>query len=179
AGCHNVTELWREIRSERGFHGGLTTVGEWARMHLRGTSITQSAPKASSTRMVHPSSRRAAWLLTTPSERLKTPARRYVETVCAASSALATVHELAMEFRRMLDTHDPNALGPWLDSAECGELRSLGASFRRDRDAVLAAILFQWSNGQVEGQVNRLKLIKRTMYGKAGFPLLRRRVLAA
>jgi len=79
----------------------------------------------------------------------------------------------------MLDTHDPNALVPWLDSAECSELRSLAAGLRRDRDAVLAAILFRWNNGQVEGQVNRLKLIKRTMYGKAGFQLLRRRVLAA
>jgi transposase len=50
---------------------------------------------------------------------------------------------------------------------------------RRDRDAVLAAILFPWSNGQVEGHVNRLKLVKRTMYGRANFPLLRRRVLIA
>jgi len=47
-------------------------------------------------------------------------------------------------------------------------------SKRRDKDAVLAAILFRWSNGHVEGQVNRLKLIKRTTYGKAGFELLRR-----
>gem|GEM_PF-3647591 len=101
------------------------------------------------------------------------------QRVCAASSELAAVHNLAMEFRRMLDTHDPNALVPWLDSAECSELRSLAAGLRRDRDAVLAAILFRWNNGQVEGQVNRLKLIKRTMYGKAGFQLLRRRVLAA
>ena len=79
----------------------------------------------------------------------------------------------------MLDRHDPNALVRWLDAAERSELRSLGISFRRDRDAILAAILFQWTNGRVEGQVNRLKLIKRTMYGKAGFPLLRPRVLAA
>ncbi len=79
----------------------------------------------------------------------------------------------------MLDAHDPNTLMPWLDAVEHSEIRSLGISFRRDHDAVLAAILFPWSNGQVEGQVNRFKLIKRTMYGKAGFQLLRRRVLAA
>ena len=89
------------------------------------------------------------------------------------------MHTLALEFRRMLDAHDPNALAPWLDTAEHSELRSLAAGLRRDKDAVLAAILFRWSNGQVEGQVNRLKLIKRTKYGRAGFQLLRRCVLAA
>jgi len=182
AGCHNVTELWRELHDARGFHGGLTTVSAWVRVHLRGTTELSHASESSRTQhstTARPSSRRAAWLLTAPSERLKPPELRYVEAVCAASSELAAVHSLAMEFRQMLDTHDPNALMPWLDSAECSELRSLATGLRRDKDAVLAAILFRWSNGQVEGQVNRLKLIKRTMYGKAGFQLLRRRVLAA
>jgi transposase len=176
-GCHNVTELWRELRDGRGFHGGLTTVLAWARLHLRGMNGMQLAVSTSPTS--HPSSRRAAWLLTAPSEQLKASELRYVEAICAASSTLARVHELAMEFRRMLKAHDPNALAPWLNQAERSELRSLAAGLRRDKDAVLAAILFRWSQGQVEGQVNRLKLIKRTMYGRAGFALLRRRVLAA
>ena len=184
AGCHNVTQLWRDLRDERGFRGGLTTVTAWARVHLREATAPPNGPAPEASReqrttTVRPGTRRAAWLLTTPSERLKAPEQRYVEAVCTASPALATVHALAMDFRRMLDTHDPDALGPWLDAAESSEFRSLGVSFRRDRDAVLAAILSPWSNGQVEGQVNRLKLIKRTMYGRASFPLLRRRVLAA
>ena len=57
------------------------------------------------------------------------------------------------------------------------ELRSFAAGIRRDRDAVLAAIVFPWSNGQVEGQVGRLELLKRSTYGRCGFPLLRQRVL--
>ena len=183
-GCHNVTQLWRELHNERGFHGGLTTVLEWARFHLRepphGATIpVASCASTSRPATARPSAHRAAWLLTAPSERLKLPELRYVEAVCAASSELAAVHSLAMEFRRMLDMHDPNALVPWLGSAESSELGSLAAGLRRDKDAVLAAILFRWSNGLVEGQVNRLKLIKRTMYGRAGFALLRRRVLAA
>jgi transposase len=183
-GCHNVTELWRELRDGRGFHGGRTTVLAWARLHLRGTGGTGGTviPNASRTRrsaISHPPSRRAAWLLTASPEQLKPPELRYVDAICAASPALASVHNLAMEFRQMLKEHDPNALTPWLDAAEDSELRSVAAGLRRDKDAVLAAILFRWSNGQVEGQVNRLKLIKRTMYGRAGFPLLRRRVLAA
>jgi len=79
----------------------------------------------------------------------------------------------------MLRMRDVNALGPWLAAAEQSELRPLAVGLRRDRDAVLAAVCFRWSNGQVEGQVNRLKLVKRSMYGRASFPLLRRRVLAA
>lgn len=187
AGCHNVTKLWHELHDERGFHGGLTTVLAWARTHLR--SETKESVTPGTQRLAtghpschtscHPSSRRAAWLLTAPSERLKPPELHYVEAICDASPVLARVHTLALEFRRMLGAHDPNALAPWLDIAEHGELRSLATGLRRDKDAVLAAILFRWSNGQVEGHVNRLKLIKRTMYGRAGFQLLRRRVLAA
>lgn len=183
AGCHNVTKLWHELHDERGFQGGLTTVLAWARTHLRNETEESVAPGTQRSATAHPSchppSRRAAWLLTALLERLKPPELRYVEAICDASPVLASVHTLAMEFRRMLDAHDPNALTPWLNSAEHSELRSLATGLRRDKDAVLAAILFRWSNGQVEGQVNRLKLIKRTMYGKAGFQLLRRRVLAA
>jgi len=101
---------------------------------------------------LRPSSHRAAWLLIAPTEQLKARELHYVDAICDTSSALAAVHGLAMEFRRMLDEHDPNARMPWLDAAECSELRSLGAGLRRDKDAVLAAILFPWSNGQVEGQ---------------------------
>jgi transposase len=89
------------------------------------------------------------------------------------------VQSLATEFARVLKEHDSSALEPWLLAAEQSELRKFAASLRRDHDAVLAAVLFQWSNGQVEGQVQRLKLIKRTMYGRASFELLRRRVVDA
>ena len=58
------------------------------------------------------------------------------------------------------------------------ELVSFVAGLERDKAAVVAALSLPFSNGQVEGQVNRLKLIKRCMYGRAKFDLLRRRVLA-
>jgi transposase len=68
----------------------------------------------------------------------------------------------------MLERHDANALAPWLAAAESSELRTVVPGLRRDHDAVLAAVLFRSSNGQVDGQVNRLKLVKRTIYGRAG-----------
>jgi transposase len=119
-----------------------------------------------------------AWLLTAASARLNEAEQEYVKSVCAASPALARVHTLALEYRHMFEARDVNMFTGWLDEAERSDLHSLGVSLRRDRDAVLAAIVFPWSNGQVEGQVHRLKSVKRTMYGRANFPLLRRRVLA-
>ncbi|HEY0777740.1 MAG TPA: transposase [Gemmatirosa sp.] len=130
-------------------------------------------------RTAHPSPRRAAWLWCKAAEALTAPERAYVDAECAAAPALADVRRLAAGFRAMLTARDVNALAPWLADAERSELRPLATSLRRDRDAVLAAVCFRWSNGQVEGQVNRLKLVKRSMYGRASLPLLRRRVLAA
>lgn len=89
------------------------------------------------------------------------------------------MRDLAAAFRQVLTTHDANALEPRPAAAEASDLRPRAVSLRRDHDAVLAPIPFQWSNGQVEGQVNRLKLVKHIPYGWANFALLRRRVLAA
>jgi transposase len=71
-----------------------------------------------------------------------------------------------------------STLDCWLHQAEASALASFAAGLRRDEDALRAALTEPWSNGQVEGQVNRLKVIKREMYGRAGFELLRCRVLA-
>jgi transposase len=176
-GCHNATRLWRELRAQHGFHGGVSTVRDWIAQHVRGRA--RGVPDAAPPRMAHPSPRRAAWLLTKAADALTDEERAYTDAVCTACPALATVRALAADFRRMLTTKDVNALHPWLAAAERSDLRSLAVGLRRDHDAVLAAICFRWSNGQVEGQVNRLKLIKRTMYGRASYSLLRRRILAA
>ncbi len=74
----------------------------------------------------------------------------------------------------------PDSLGPWMQRALAGSLtpfRSFAAGLHRDLDAVKAAFELPWSNGQVEGHVNRLKLIKRQMYGRASFDLLNTRVI--
>jgi transposase len=78
--------------------------------------------------------------------------------------------------------HSLLPLAEWLAKAEgspCAELRSFAAGLRSDEAAVAAALTEPWSNGPVEGHVNRLKAIKRQMYGRAGLPLLRARVRRA
>jgi transposase len=89
---------------------------------------------------------------------------------------------LSEEFAAMLRKQRGTTLADWQEKVRqggCGELRRFAAGLQRDQAAVQAALDEAWSNGPVEGQINRLKLIKRQMYGRAGLPLLRARVLAA
>jgi transposase len=78
---------------------------------------------------------------------------------------------------RIVRSRDSTAWPSWLQSAKGTALASFAAHLIRDQAAVLAALETPWSNGQVEGQVHRLKLVKRQMYGRASFDLLRLRVL--
>jgi transposase len=81
----------------------------------------------------------------------------------------------------MIRKRNASGLEPWLAQAASSgipELRTFAAGIKRDQAAVLAALTHDWSQGQVEGQIHRLKLLKRQSYGRAGFELLRHRVLA-
>lgn len=126
-----------------------------------------------------PSARQAAWLLRKAVARLTDEERAYRAALEQQCPALATVRDLGDRLVAMLHARDPNGLALWLAEAEQSELRIFATGLRRDYDAVLAALCFRWSNGQVEGQVHRLKGIKRSMFGRAGFDLLRARVLGA
>jgi transposase len=91
--------------------------------------------------------------------------------------AVAMVQTLALDFIRMLTERAASRLDQWVHDAEGTGLQRFARGLQRDYAAVTAALTHEWSNGPVEGQNNRLKCIKRTMYGRAGFPLLRQRIL--
>src|SRR5437868_2509985 len=87
--------------------------------------------------------------------------------------------DLAEELAGMIRGTSAVPLGEWLGRAEASgvpELRAFAEGLRQDEAAVVAALTRDWSNGPVEGQVNRVKTIKRQMYGRAGLRLLRARV---
>jgi transposase len=198
AGLDDATALLRELRA-LGFTGSYQAVRrDLAR--LRATrprpAITPTpppAPPANDTAPApavpavaataplerRPSPRETAWMLRKDAATLTAAQRAYVTVLCAQCPALAGARGLGAQFVRMLHERDVNALGPWLIAAERSELRAFAGGIQRDRAAVCAALCFEWSNGQVEGQVNRVKLTKRAMFGRAGFPLLRARVLHA
>ena len=82
--------------------------------------------------------------------------------------------------RTRLTEREGQRLPEWLDAVRNDDLpglHSLAAGIDRDRDAVIAGLTLPWSSGVVEGHVNRIKMLKRQMFGRAGFQLLRKRVL--
>ena len=92
----------------------------------------------------------------------------------------AVVYPLAQRFVEMIKQRQAEALDPWLTDAlacDSSAVRRFACTLHQDYAAVRAALTLAWSGGQVEGQVNRLKVIKRVMYGRAKFDLLRLRVL--
>jgi transposase len=92
------------------------------------------------------------------------------------------LHPLAQSFGQILRNRERHRLQEWIKQVETSSFRYVKrftAGLQRDKEEVLAALTCIYSNGQVEGFVNQLKLIKRIGYGRACFPLLRQRVLHA
>jgi transposase len=103
-----------------------------------------------------------------------------LDAIRGHSAELSAALDLADEFAALIRKDSDGMLSAWLPSAEassCPEMRRFAEGVRRDEAAVQAAVSERWSNGPVEGHVNRLKTIKRQMYGRAGFVLLRARVM--
>src|SRR3954447_6308184 len=176
-GCHNSAQLWRELR-DQGFNGGYDIVRRWAirRRSLDVAGIDQQSPLPS---WRVPSSRRAARLLTAPAEGLTRADRQFVDTLTALAPEIRAAAAVINEFGRILRERDAAAFEAWLTAARTTALHGFVAGIVSDLAAVQAALSQPWSNGPVEGQINRLKLLKRQAYGRAKFDLLRSRVLHA
>jgi transposase len=96
--------------------------------------------------------------------------------------AAATAYPRVQSFVQMVHARTPSAFAPWVDAvAHCDlpALQSFAEGLKQDESAILAALTLPWSNGPLEGFVNKIKTIKRQMYGRARFPTLRQRVLLA
>jgi transposase len=123
-----------------------------------------------------------AWLLRRADDDLSPRQTAFLAHLAQSWPEAREARTLAQEFDRLIRERDAAALDPWLARAEVSGLREFGefaAGLRRDLAAVAAALTEEWSSGQGEGQVNRLKLVKRAMFGRANPDLLRRRVLRA
>lgn len=128
------------------------------------------------------SPRQVAWLLRRADEDLTPGQAAFLDHLAQHWPEATAARSLAKEFDRFIRTRDAAALEPWLAQVEASglrEFREFAVGLQRDRAAVRAALTEEWSSGQVEGQVNKLKLVKRAMFGRANADLLRRRVLRA
>ena len=189
AGCQNAAALWQDLR-EAGFPGSAGTVrrhvGAWRPVRRRrgrppARSADQAAVAPAPTPV--PSRRQVKWWLLGSPDDLTEEQPAYVERLLAAVPLLETAQQMAQQmaqaFGRLVRERDRDALDGWLQQAEqsgVAELRALAVGMRRDRAAIEAALVLPWSNGQTEGQVTRLKLVKRSMYGRGGLDLLRGRL---
>ncbi|MGA9994458.1 MAG: ISL3 family transposase [Pyrinomonadaceae bacterium] len=128
-----------------------------------------------------PSPRQAAWMLLRP-EQLKAEEKKVVDDLCQFFPEVRSAQELARGFFAIVREHKAGELRAWLIEAvksQIPEFINFANGIMQDLQAVKAALIYDWSQGQVEGQVNRLKLLKRQMYGRAKLDLLRARVLHA
>jgi transposase len=176
-GCHNITQLYREVK-EQGFTG---TYGNVYRYLERARVSVPGATRAA-TPMPYPapSARSTSWMLLLTDRPRTAEQEAYLSNLCALSAEVCQGRDLGLAFMLMVRERRAAELDAWLAEAAASaspELRSLATSLRRDKAAVLAALSEPYSNGQTEGQINRLKLVKRSMYGRANPDLLRARVL--
>jgi transposase len=176
-GLPHGARLWREAR-DAGFTGSSRVIAEWAsRQRLAGSATAEtSGPVAPAS---PPAARCVARLLTADPPSLNEAERSCIERLLALSPALEALRGLARRFAAMVRGRDADTLDPWLAEAADSELSTFVQGLRRDEAAVRAALTLPWSSGAVEGSVTRLRLIKRQGYGRAGFDLLRARVLHA
>jgi transposase len=176
-GCHNAAQLWREIQ-EQGFRGRLRTVQRWV-AGRRGADPTPPGLGRTTRAWPTPSKQRAAWLVVADPEKMDATEQRFVDALIARSPELGGLVGLARRFSAMVRRRQAELLDGWLAAAKGSALARFADGLTRDLDAVRAALVLPWSTGPVEGQISHLKTIKRTMCGRAGFELLRHRVLQA
>jgi transposase len=182
-GRRNAAELYRAL-FEQGCRASYDAVRRFVKRRLGSTGrpgprIGRLIPPAAP---VPPSARQLSFAFIRPEEERTEAQQRQVERLQAGDGALQVGLQLAAAFAALVRKTAPGTLGDWLaltQSSGCAELRSFAASLRQDEAAVTAALTEEWSNGPVEGHVNRLKLLKRSMYGRASLKLLRARVRQA
>ena len=172
-GCHNATKLYEEIR-EKGYRGKRSMLARYVSRWRKPGNPT--APEAA--QRIAP--KHAAILVTRPADRMSTEQQALFDRITNECPDVVTLRRISLAFREALTSQEGEKMQQWIDRTkrcEFGSLVRFAYGLQKDISAVTAAVETVWSTGQVEGQINRLKMIKRQMYGRAGFELLRARVL--
>jgi transposase len=173
-GCQVGAYLHDEVRA-LGYRGSKRSV----RRFVEGWRRSQVPPPV---RRVLPGPQTMCWLLLRRRSDLDDAERMLLNDLCRRSSELAVSRRLAQRFMLLVRERRSGQLEQWIADVQTTgppELRGFSRNLRRDWSAVHAGFTVHWSSGPVEGNINRLKLIKRQMFGRAKFDLLRKRVLLA
>ena len=177
-GCHNVARLYEEIVAQ-GYTGTQRTLQMRLRPFRR--QVTRPVSKQTITLDKPPSSRGVALMTVRPAQNRTPEQRAYLEQLIQSDETVAQAFQLAQDFGRLLRKHEGQArLEQWKAAVRVSGIAELIAfvdGLDDDAEAVALGCSLTWSNGMVEGFINKVKWIKRSSYGQAGFPLLQRRVL--
>jgi transposase len=184
-GCHNAAQLFQELKGQ-GYTGSHYTVRrQLARWRAADGSAGMGEPTATTLPRVieRPSANRVPWLRLKADTDVDAQEQGFLQRLRTHCPEVRAAADLAREFAALVKERHEGRWEGWLAKAAAPdgvkEMRAFAEGLKKDEAAVRAALRLEWSNGQVEGQVNRLKVIKRQMFGRAKFDLLRRRVLGA
>jgi transposase len=185
-GFHDTQKLYAEINKEQGYEGSYVTLAR-STHRLREAQGLKPREKTSKPLplVFEPKKslmtvRQAVWLILRHSINQSEAEAEAIELLKKQDPDLNTGISLAMDFADLVRRKQPDLLAKWLEKAESSKIRAItgfASKLKDDLDAVRNGVTYQWSNGQVEGQVNRLKMLKRQMYGRASHELLKRRFL--
>jgi transposase len=188
SGCRNGSHLFRTIRRQ-GFRGQYGIVALYVRRMRQAQGLApwqrrsdQPLPAVTEAPRRQLTPRRATWLVLRPAKQGTEEGHHLLARLTAQSPALAEAVALAQDFASFVRQRQPARLAPWLTRAAESALppfRRLAKGLRADLAAVQAAVILPWSQGPIEGQINRLKLLKRQMFGRARLDLLAQRFLLA
>ena len=182
-GCTDSMQLWRELRAQ-GYSQSARTVSRFI-TRLRRASEAGWAPETQTspyTRPQGPSARAVSFTWVCPEAKRSQDAQLYMDQLRQVDQAIGQAYTLSQAFLALVRERRGNALETWMTEAAASGIEALARfaeGLREDLAAVKAGLTLPWSNGPVEGQVNRLKLLKRQGYGRADVGLLRQRVLQA
>jgi transposase len=180
AGCHNIAQLYRELVARGYTHSYWSVYEQLLRFFPEGRKNPQTPDQLARPPVL---ARYAVFLfLRRPTEELSLEEQETLELLRSLHPDVNQAYELVQQFVHMLHTRTGEQLDTWLEyvrTSQIHELQSFVVSIERDKAAVVAGLTLTQNNGLVEGKVNKLKLLKRMMYGRAEFPLLRQRVLHA
>jgi transposase len=197
-GCRNISQLWREL-AERGYGSSYKSLHHYLGRNFSSPPALPELPSFAVqltrneriVRKIHrtgapplippPSPRQTLWMLLKP-EKLNEAEREVVKRLTELAPEVKAAVELAGKFYQLMEERKAEQLSVWMTEVKDSKIPELKAFVRgieNDQAVIEAAMSQEWSNGQVEGQVHRLKFLKRQMYGRAKFDLLRAKVLAA
>ncbi len=188
AGCYTAMRLFRALR-QRGYAGGYGVVAAYARRLRQAQGLPpghrcarQPLPAVAEPPWQPLTPRRATWLVLRRETKRTDTETQQLTALRAQQAEVAEAMDLAQDFATLVRQRQPTQLDPWLQRATTSAVdavRRFATGLYEDYEAVKAGVTLPWSSGPVEGHINRLKMVKRQMFGRARLDLLSRRFLLA